>query len=77
MMRLTRLTIIVLAALACLALAGSNTSTCGQSIDETYDATRSVYLVSFFPGKLYSSLMCFLTWRLKSTLTLSQLAFNH
>ena len=51
-MRFTRLILIVLATLACLALAGSKASTYGQSVEETYDATRSVYLVSFFPGKL-------------------------
>ena len=42
-MRLTRLTIIVLAALGCLTFGGGSTTAFGQSVEESYDATRKAY----------------------------------
>ena len=42
-MRFTRLMLIALATLACLALGGGSTTAFGQSIEETYDATRKAY----------------------------------
>jgi hypothetical protein len=42
-MRVTRLMLIIFAALVCLAFAGNSTSAYGQGVEETYNATRQAY----------------------------------